>query len=211
MNTHEFDYVVVGGGTAGNVVAARLSEDPSITGCVLEAGPSDVGEDDILRPERWMGLLESATTGTTPSSRRPAATASCGPPATRCSAAVPPTTAASPSGARRGPRRVGGRGLYGLEHRRPLPAVPAAGEQRRPGLPPRPHRPGEAAHAEDRRSVRHGPAGGVRQLVPDQRPRERHAPVVPCGVPAPGPGQTAQPGGSDASTRQEAPRATAGP
>ncbi|MDQ0711967.1 choline dehydrogenase-like flavoprotein [Streptomyces luteogriseus] len=28
MSTHEFDYVVVGGGTAGNVVALRLSEDP---------------------------------------------------------------------------------------------------------------------------------------------------------------------------------------
>ncbi|GAB2610424.1 GMC family oxidoreductase N-terminal domain-containing protein [Streptomyces capparidis] len=57
--TDRFDYVIVGGGTAGNVVAARLSEDPSVSVCVLEAGPSDVGDDAILRLERWMALLES--------------------------------------------------------------------------------------------------------------------------------------------------------
>jgi len=32
----EFDYVVVGGGTAGAVVAARLSEDPAVSVCLLE-------------------------------------------------------------------------------------------------------------------------------------------------------------------------------
>jgi len=37
----EFDYVVVGGGSAGCVLAARLSEDPAARVCLIEAGPSD--------------------------------------------------------------------------------------------------------------------------------------------------------------------------
>jgi choline dehydrogenase len=41
MSIEEFDYVVVGGGSGGCAVASRLTEDPNVSVCVLEAGTSD--------------------------------------------------------------------------------------------------------------------------------------------------------------------------
>ena len=37
----DFDYVIVGGGSAGCVLAGRLSADPATRVCLIEAGPSD--------------------------------------------------------------------------------------------------------------------------------------------------------------------------
>jgi choline dehydrogenase-like flavoprotein len=37
----EFDYLIIGGGSAGCVLAARLSEDPTVNVALFEAGPAD--------------------------------------------------------------------------------------------------------------------------------------------------------------------------
>lgn len=53
----EFDYVIAGGGSAGCVLAARLSEDPSVSVCLIEAGGA--GRDFLIRAPAMVAAMVS--------------------------------------------------------------------------------------------------------------------------------------------------------
>ncbi|KAF7320668.1 GMC oxidoreductase [Mycena chlorophos] len=59
-NWHAYDYVIVGGGTAGCVLASRLSEDPNITVLLIEAGKSNKGNLLMRIPLAVTELLTTA-------------------------------------------------------------------------------------------------------------------------------------------------------
>lgn len=52
-----YDFIVVGGGTAGCVVAARLAQNLARRVLLVEGGPSDEGDKKILTLARWQELL----------------------------------------------------------------------------------------------------------------------------------------------------------
>ncbi|KAG1841534.1 GMC oxidoreductase [Suillus subalutaceus] len=50
-----FNYIIIGGGTTGLVLATRLSENPSTSVLVLEAGSAHIEDDALLIPQqRWL-------------------------------------------------------------------------------------------------------------------------------------------------------------
>lgn len=63
-----YDYVIVGGGTAGLAMAARLSEDPSVSIAVIEAGTYY----ELAGNSSQIPLFDSLWTGKDPSDTNPA-------------------------------------------------------------------------------------------------------------------------------------------
>ena len=55
----EFDYIIVGAGTAGCVLAARLTQDPTCRVLLLEAGGAERTR-AMTVPDAWPDLLGSA-------------------------------------------------------------------------------------------------------------------------------------------------------
>ena len=51
------DYVIVGGGTSGLVLASRLSENPNISVIVLEAGENHLDDPRVNIPAFWTSLI----------------------------------------------------------------------------------------------------------------------------------------------------------
>jgi hypothetical protein len=50
---HPYDYLIIGGETAGLCVAARLTEDPNITVGVLDDGENRLDDKNVLTPSMF--------------------------------------------------------------------------------------------------------------------------------------------------------------
>lgn len=57
LTSQKFDFVVVGGGTAGLAVATRLTEDPNISVAVLEAGENRMDDPAVSTPSLYPTMV----------------------------------------------------------------------------------------------------------------------------------------------------------
>ncbi|KAI2706775.1 CAZyme family AA3 [Penicillium roqueforti] len=55
----EFDYLIIGGGTAGLVLANRLSENPNVVVGVIEAGKAKLDDNNVLSPTGISAMLHN--------------------------------------------------------------------------------------------------------------------------------------------------------
>lgn len=55
--THEYDYLIIGGGTAGLCIAARLTENPEVKVGVLEAGQNRMEDPQVYTPSLYPSMI----------------------------------------------------------------------------------------------------------------------------------------------------------
>lgn len=68
-----FDYVIVGGGTCGLVLANRLSEDPNITVAVIEPGEDVRNNPNVTDPGNFIVAFDTSIDWSYPSTAQPGA------------------------------------------------------------------------------------------------------------------------------------------
>ena len=55
--SQSYDFVVVGGGTAGLVIAARLTENPNVSVGVIEAGANLMDDEMVSTPSMYPAMI----------------------------------------------------------------------------------------------------------------------------------------------------------
>ncbi|KAF7907957.1 hypothetical protein BELL_0439g00060 [Botrytis elliptica] len=59
QTVQSYDYIIIGGGTAGLTIASRLSEDPQTSVLVLEAGADHSNDINVLAPGLYTGMYSN--------------------------------------------------------------------------------------------------------------------------------------------------------